>query len=73
MHLTIVSLDDGRLSEINIDNFTELSYYISGSTRIFHDNLSSLQIFKDVTYNFKGDKQVSLIGSKISYIELSNS
>ena len=29
MHLTIVSLDDGRLSEINIDNFTELSYYIS--------------------------------------------
>ena len=73
MQVTICMLHDGKILEIIIDNFKELTCFYGNANRTFKDDLSNLKIYDDTTYNFKGDTQVSLTGSKIGYIELSNS
>ncbi|KST88487.1 hypothetical protein [Lactococcus lactis] len=60
-----------RDEEIVIRDFKELSYINVSDSRIkLTDDFSKLTIHDSRTYNFKGNKQVSVTGSEISYIVL---
>ena len=72
MQLIIHLIDSAVEEEIVINNYTLLTYYTQ-SQRVITDDLTGFKLSDDTTYTFKGDTQVSLNGSNISYIELSDS
>ncbi|KSU12994.1 hypothetical protein LMG8526HA_00223 [Lactococcus lactis] len=59
-----------RNEEIIIRDLKELTFRNGNSSKTITTDFSSLVINDLLTYNFKGSKQVSIIGSEISYLEL---
>lgn len=58
-------------SYIEIEDFSELNYRSStGLVAKKNDELSSLSIYNDTTYHFKGKQEVVLRGAEIHYLEL---
>ena len=72
MQLDIHLTNEENSEVIVIDNFISLAYY-GQSQKIFTKDLTGFELSDNTTYNFRGDTQVSLKGSKINYLELSDS
>ncbi|MDR0921824.1 MAG: hypothetical protein LBM95_05520 [Lactobacillales bacterium] len=57
-------------ADIVIDDFEKIEYQYQQSHIIKRDNFSDLILTPTTTYNFQGNRLISVLGSDILYLEL---